>query len=73
MWLCFFMVTFKEIAVGRKVMGYFKGSSKPEVQKAVQDYLNDYPYAGYMTEVDKEGENADGGYYVHVIRLGSAD
>lgn len=54
-------------------MGYFKGSSKPEVQKAVQDYLNDYPYAGYMTEVDKEGENADGGYYVHVIRLGSAD
>lgn len=67
------MVDFKEVVRGRKVVAYFKGGSKPEVQKAVQDYLNDYPFAGFMTEIEKEGENMDGGYYTHVLRLGSAD
>jgi len=54
-------------------MAYFKGYSKPEVDKAVQDYLKEYPYAGYMTEIEKEGENMDGGYYAHLLRLGSCD
>lgn len=67
------MVEFKEVVRGQKVVAYFKGSSKPEVQRAVQNYLKDYPFAGYMTEVDKEGENVDGGYYAHILRLGSAD
>lgn len=67
------MVNFKEVVAGAKVIAYFKGTSKPEVQKAVQDYMQEYPFAGYMTEVEKEGENIDGGYYAHVYRLGSAD
>jgi hypothetical protein len=67
------MINFREVAVGRKVMAYFKGYSKPEVDKAVQDYLKEYPYAGYMTEIEKEGENMDGGYYAHLLRLGSCD
>lgn len=66
-------VSFKEIAVGRKVMAYFKGSSKPDVEKAVQKYMNDYPYGGYLTSIERFGENVDGGYYVHVFRLGSCD
>lgn len=67
------MVDFKEVVRGRKVVAYFKGDSKPEVDRAVQDYLKDYPFTGYMTEIEKEGENLDGGYYTHLLRLGSAD
>lgn len=55
------------------MVAYFKGDSKPEVQRAVQNYLNDYPFAGFMTEIEKEGENLDGGYYIHLLRLGSCD
>lgn len=63
------MVTIKEIGVGRKVMAYFKGEAKPEVEKAVLRYMQQYPYAAYLTVVEKEGDNMDGGYYTHVIRL----
>lgn len=66
-------ISFKEVAVGSKVMAYFKGSSKPDVEKAVQKYLLDYPFAGYGTTVEKSGDNIDGGYYVHIYRLGSCD
>lgn len=50
-------------------MAYFKGTTKPEVEKAVLKYLQDYPYSGYLTSIEKQGENMDGGYYAHVLRL----
>lgn len=50
-------------------MAYFKGEAKPEVEKAVLRYMQQYPYAAYLTAVEKEGDNMDGGYYTHVIRL----
>jgi hypothetical protein len=67
------MVTFKEVTVGGKVGAYFKGSSKSEVEQAAMDYMAEYPFAGYLTEVEKKGENIDGGYYIHIWRRASCD
>jgi hypothetical protein len=67
------MVNFREVSVGRKVMAYFKGDFKPEVDKAVEKYFLEYPYGGYLTSIEKSGENVDGGYFVHIYRLGSCD
>lgn len=67
------MVNFKEVTVGGKVGAYFKGSSKSEVEQAAMDYMAEYPFAGYLTEVEKKGENMDGGYYIHIWRRASCD
>ena len=72
-WLCFFMVTFKEVTVGGKVGAYFKGSIKSEVEQAAMDYMAEYPFGAYLTEVEKKGENIDGGYYIHIWRRARND
>jgi hypothetical protein len=63
------MVNFKEMSVGKKVVGYFKGDSKPEVQMAIQKYMVEYPFHVYRTVIDRQGDNPDGGYWAHTLRL----
>ena len=67
------MVSFKEEQIGSKVRIYFRGTVKAEVEKAMLDYMKDYPYAGYLTQVEKHGENMDGGYYMHLWRVAKGD
>ena len=67
------MIEYKEIVRGMRVYGYFKADTKAEVDEAMKKYFNDYPFGGYLTEVMRQGENLDGGYYAHVVRLGSCD
>jgi hypothetical protein len=67
------MVNFKEIVRGSKVYGYFKTDTRPEMDEALKKYFNDWPFGGYLTEVVRQGENMDGGWYAHTIRIGSCD
>lgn len=63
------MINFREMKVGSKVVGYFKGIHKSEVHSEVQKYLVKYPFHVYRTIIDREGDNADGGYWAHTLRL----
>jgi len=67
------LVSFKEVFMGSKVMVYFKGPVQSEVDEAVRRYMYQYPYAGYLTSINRSGENVDGGYYVHLYRIRSCD
>lgn len=51
-----------------------QGKTKEELEKAIDDYLMHYPYAGYMTSVSRSREPDGQGYWLaHVDRLRSAD
>jgi len=44
-----------------------------EVQKAVDQYVKDFPQEGYMTEVKSLGKTDDGVFYAKLVRYASCD
>jgi hypothetical protein len=37
------------------------------------DDMAEYPFGVYLTEVEKKGENMDGGFYIHIWRRARND